>query len=224
MHDRLRRTSVSPRVAAAWVAEYGAREVKCDSLLVRASSTQTATVSARLGIRPRSVGCLWLSAALWLACRRHEVPPDPVSEQTRAPGASADAGTPDEHRLGPRIDDPFVHDDAAVEPTIHVGNMNVEGGLDATHVRQVLNQNAALFARCGAPRADGSAIAHWMVGLHFEIGADGRVRSATRGASRPPEAEFTDCLTLVCRGLDFPRPDGGAGVQVDVTLGSVARP
>ncbi len=177
-------------------------------------------------MRQCSVFWLVLLAGVPSACRRHDaMPPEPAAGAL-SPGepdvATGRVHTGDDNRIGLRPDDPILHQDASVTPTVHIGNMNVVGGLDTEIVRRVLNRYAPLFATCPAPRLAGAALTRWMVGLHFEIGADGTVRTAARRASMPPDAEFTDCLTLVCRGLEFPRPTDRATVTVDVTLGSAA--
>ncbi|HSD87297.1 MAG TPA: AgmX/PglI C-terminal domain-containing protein [Kofleriaceae bacterium] len=119
------------------------------------------------------------------------------------PGSGWDGG------LGGR---PGMKRHTAAVPQPVVGQPNAVGGLDKTIIRRYIKRNVDKIAYCYEKQLLAHPGIEGTVSIQFFISPDGSVKSSN-GAGF--DGEVASCVAGVVSAIEFPRPDGGGGVQVN---------
>lgn len=142
-------------------------------------------------------------------------PPPPADvEDAEAPAAPApdeaaddQAGRSselDEGRLGPKP-----------EPTLLLGAIAVVGDYSKDSIRTFVEQQSAKLLHCYQQELAVHAGLEGTVTAQFFISPTGSVMSANASGV---SAEVSTCVANVLRGIEYPKPRGGGGVQVSYPL------
>jgi hypothetical protein len=97
-------------------------------------------------------------------------------------------------------------------PRTLIGQPNAQGDLDKAEIRRVVKSSLEKISACYTKALlDNPALAG-TVSTQFFIAPSGKVASATASGVDPAVAE---CVAGVVKALEFPKPKGGGGVQVN---------
>ena len=100
----------------------------------------------------------------------------------------------------------------AAVPTVAIGNPNAQGDLDKAIIRRAIKQNLPKITYCfekellAKPKLEGTVL------VQFFIQPDGKVKQSAGSGMDPAVAT---CVAEVIKGIEFPKPKGGGGVQVN---------
>jgi hypothetical protein len=101
---------------------------------------------------------------------------------------------------------------SAAVPTVSIGQPNAQGDLDKAIIRRYIKRNIQKIQYCyekallAKPKLAGT------VQTQFFIKPDGTVANATASGVDP---DVSNCLASVIKMIEFPKPKGGGGVQVN---------
>jgi outer membrane biosynthesis protein TonB len=102
------------------------------------------------------------------------------------------------------------HTPAVPQPV--VGQPTAVGGLDKTIIRRYIKRNVEKIAYCYEKQLLAHPGIEGTVTIQFFISPDGSVKTSN-GAGF--DNEVSNCVAGVVSAIQFPRPDGGGGVQVN---------
>ena len=97
-------------------------------------------------------------------------------------------------------------------PTVSLGQPNAQGDLDKAVIRKVIKANLDKFNACYTAALAKQDDLAGTVQTQFFISPNGKVVSASSAGVDP---HLADCVTGVIKSLEFPKPKGGGGVQVN---------
>ncbi len=138
-----------------------------------------------------------------------------------APGAAFVSGPPSQSgqilaitgaadKFGKKMDQRELH------PASLVGNgptaLNATGDLDKAIIRRYVKRNIQKIQYCYEKQLLGKPGLAGTVMVRFFIATTGQVTSATAAGVDP---EIASCVAAVVKTIEFPRPKGGGGVQVN---------
>ncbi|MBA2540055.1 MAG: AgmX/PglI C-terminal domain-containing protein [Deltaproteobacteria bacterium] len=93
-----------------------------------------------------------------------------------------------------------------------IGQPNAQGDLDKAIIRRYIKRNIQKIQYCYEKELLAKANLTGTVQTQFFIGPDGSVKSASGSGMDPTVA---NCVASVIKGIEFPKPKGGGGVQVN---------
>jgi hypothetical protein len=97
-------------------------------------------------------------------------------------------------------------------PTVHIGNPNAQGDLDKAIIRRYIKRNIQKITYCYEKELLTAPDLEGVVSTQFFITPDGKVASSSgSGVS----ARVSSCVANVIKDIEFPKPKGGGGVQVN---------
>lgn len=97
-------------------------------------------------------------------------------------------------------------------PSARMGQPNVQGDLDKPTIRFTVFQHLTEIRACYEAKLASDPLLAGTVQTQFFIAPTGKVASASASGVH---AEVADCIAKIIRGIEFPKPDGGGGVQVN---------
>lgn len=97
-------------------------------------------------------------------------------------------------------------------PTISIGQPNAQGDLDKAIIRRYVKRNIQKIQYCYEKQLLAKPTLAGTVQTQFFIAPSGQVASATAAGVDPDVAA---CIATVLKSIEFPRPKGGGGVQVN---------
>ncbi len=100
---------------------------------------------------------------------------------------------------------------AARVPEVKVGQPSGSGDIDKAIVRRYVRRNLSKIKYCYEKELIAAPDLRGTVTTHFYVGADGKVRDATAEGVSP---EVASCVANVIESIQFPKPKGGAGVNL----------
>jgi hypothetical protein len=95
-------------------------------------------------------------------------------------------------------------------PTL--GRATAVGGLDKAIIRRYIKRNVEKIAYCYEKQLLAHPGIEGTVSIQFFISPDGSVKSSNGTGF---DGEVASCVAGVVSAIEFPRPDGGGGVQVN---------
>jgi hypothetical protein len=100
----------------------------------------------------------------------------------------------------------------AAVPTVSIGQPNAQGDLDKAIIRRYIKRNIQKITYCYEKELLVKPQLSGTVQTQFFITPDGNVASAT---GKGVDQNVADCVANVIKGIEFPKPKGGGGVQVN---------
>ncbi len=97
-------------------------------------------------------------------------------------------------------------------PTVSIGQPNTQGDLDKAIIRRYIKRNIQKIQYCYEKQLLVKPGLSGTVSTQFFIAPDGKVPSATGSGVDP---EVANCVAGVIKAIEFPKPKGGGGVQVN---------
>jgi len=97
-------------------------------------------------------------------------------------------------------------------PTVSIGQPNAQGDLDKAIIRRYIKRNIQKIQYCYEKELLAKSNLAGTVSTQFFITPNGNVASSTGSGVDP---EVANCVANVIRGIEFPKPKGGGGVQVN---------
>jgi hypothetical protein len=100
----------------------------------------------------------------------------------------------------------------AAVPTVTISQPNVQGDLDKAIIRRYIKRNIQKISYCYEKQLLAKPSLAGTVQAQFFISPNGNVTSS-QGSGL--DADVANCVADVIRGIEFPKPKGGGGVQVN---------
>jgi hypothetical protein len=100
----------------------------------------------------------------------------------------------------------------AAVPTVSIGQPNAQGDLDKAIIRRYIKRNIQKITYCYEKQLLAKPGLSGTVQTQFFITPNGNVASASGSGVDP---EVANCVADVIHGIEFPKPKGGGGVQVN---------
>ncbi len=100
----------------------------------------------------------------------------------------------------------------AAVPTVSIGQPNAQGDLDKAIIRRYIKRNIQKIQYCYEKQLLAKPSLAGTVSTQFFISPNGNVTSS-QGSGVDPEV--SSCVADVIHGIEFPKPKGGGGVQVN---------
>jgi len=97
-------------------------------------------------------------------------------------------------------------------PTVSIGQPGVTGDLDKAIIRRYIKRNIQKIQYCYEKELLAKSNLAGTVQTQFFITPNGNVASSTGSGVDP---EVANCVAGVIKGIEFPKPKGGGGVQVN---------
>jgi pSer/pThr/pTyr-binding forkhead associated (FHA) protein len=97
-------------------------------------------------------------------------------------------------------------------PTVSIGQPNAQGDLDKAIIRRYIKRNIQKIQYCYEKELLAKSNLSGTVQTQFFITPNGNVASSTGSGVDPNVA---NCVAGVIKGIEFPKPKGGGGVQVN---------
>jgi hypothetical protein len=97
-------------------------------------------------------------------------------------------------------------------PTVSIGQPNAQGDLDKAIIRRYIKRNVQKIQYCYEKQLLAKPTLAGTVQAQFFITPNGTVASSTGSGVDP---EVASCVADVIRNIEFPKPKGGGGVQVN---------
>ncbi len=97
-------------------------------------------------------------------------------------------------------------------PTVSIGQPNAQGDLDKAIIRRYIKRNIQKIQYCYEKELLAKSTLSGTVQTQFFITPNGNVASSTGSGVDP---QVSSCVADVIRGIEFPKPKGGGGVQVN---------
>ncbi|HTJ46239.1 MAG TPA: AgmX/PglI C-terminal domain-containing protein [Kofleriaceae bacterium] len=110
----------------------------------------------------------------------------------------------------PAADDQLAH--AATGPDVRIGQPNAVGDLDKDEIRRVIKRNIQKLTYCYEKQLLVKPDLAGTVATQFFIAPDGSVATANATGVDP---DVATCVADTIRKMQFPKPRGGGGVQVN---------
>jgi hypothetical protein len=101
---------------------------------------------------------------------------------------------------------------SAAVPTVSIGQPNAQGDLDKAIIRRYIKRNIQKITYCYEKQLLAKPGLSGTVQTQFFITPNGNVASSSGSGVDP---EVANCVADVIRGIEFPKPKGGGGVQVN---------
>lgn len=100
----------------------------------------------------------------------------------------------------------------AAVPTVSIGQPNAQGDLDKAIIRRYIKRNIQKITYCYEKQLLAKPGLSGTVSTQFFITPNGNVATASGSGVDP---EVANCVADVIKGIEFPKPKGGGGVQVN---------
>jgi hypothetical protein len=100
----------------------------------------------------------------------------------------------------------------AAVPTVSIGQPNAQGDLDKAIIRRYIKRNIAKIQYCYEKELLAKSNLSGTVQTQFFITANGNVSQSVGNGVDPNVA---NCVAAVIQAIEFPKPKGGGGVQVN---------
>jgi hypothetical protein len=100
----------------------------------------------------------------------------------------------------------------AAVPTVSIGQPNAQGDLDKAIIRRYIKRNIPKITYCYEKQLLAKPGLSGTVQTQFFITPNGNVATASGSGVDP---EVANCVADVIKGIEFPKPKGGGGVQVN---------
>jgi pSer/pThr/pTyr-binding forkhead associated (FHA) protein len=100
----------------------------------------------------------------------------------------------------------------AAVPTVSIGQPNAQGDLDKAIIRRYIKRNIQKITYCYEKQLLAKPGLSGTVQTQFFITPNGNVASSSGSGVDP---EVANCVADVIKGIEFPKPKGGGGVQVN---------
>jgi pSer/pThr/pTyr-binding forkhead associated (FHA) protein len=100
----------------------------------------------------------------------------------------------------------------AAVPTVSIGQPNAQGDLDKAIIRRYIKRNIQKITYCYEKQLLAKPGLAGTVSTQFFITPNGNVATASGSGVDP---EVANCVADVIKGIEFPKPKGGGGVQVN---------
>ena len=100
----------------------------------------------------------------------------------------------------------------AAVPTVSIGQPNAQGDLDKAIIRRYIKRNVQKIQYCYEKELLAKPTLAGTVQAQFFITPNGTVASSTGNGVDP---EVASCVAAVIKNIEFPKPKGGGGVQVN---------
>jgi hypothetical protein len=100
----------------------------------------------------------------------------------------------------------------AAVPTVSIGQPNAQGDLDKAIIRRYIKRNIQKITYCYEKQLLAKPGLSGTVSTQFFITPNGNVASSSGSGVDP---EVANCVADVIKGIEFPKPKGGGGVQVN---------
>jgi hypothetical protein len=97
-------------------------------------------------------------------------------------------------------------------PTVSIGQPNAQGDLDKAIIRRYIKRNIQKIQYCYEKELLAKSNLAGTVSTQFFITPNGNVASSSGSGVDP---EVANCVANVIKGIEFPKPKGGGGVQVN---------
>lgn len=97
-------------------------------------------------------------------------------------------------------------------PTVSIGQPNAQGDLDKAIIRRYIKRNIQKITYCYEKQLLAKPGLSGTVSTQFFITPNGNVASSSGSGVDP---EVANCVADVIHGIEFPKPKGGGGVQVN---------
>jgi len=97
-------------------------------------------------------------------------------------------------------------------PTVSIGQPNAQGDLDKAIIRRYIKRNISKIQYCYEKELLAKSNLSGTVQTQFFITPNGNVAQSTGSGV---DTEVANCVANVIRGIEFPKPKGGGGVQVN---------
>ncbi|HEU0033615.1 MAG TPA: AgmX/PglI C-terminal domain-containing protein [Kofleriaceae bacterium] len=97
-------------------------------------------------------------------------------------------------------------------PTVSIGQPNAQGDLDKAIIRRYIKRNIQKIQYCYEKELLAKSNLAGTVQTQFFITPNGNVATASGSGVDP---EVANCVANVIKGIEFPKPKGGGGVQVN---------
>lgn len=97
-------------------------------------------------------------------------------------------------------------------PTVSIGQPNAQGDLDKAIIRRYIKRNIQKITYCYEKQLLAKPGLSGTVSTQFFITPNGNVASSSGSGVDP---EVANCVADVIKGIEFPKPKGGGGVQVN---------
>ncbi|HET9992998.1 MAG TPA: AgmX/PglI C-terminal domain-containing protein, partial [Kofleriaceae bacterium] len=97
-------------------------------------------------------------------------------------------------------------------PTVSIGQPNAQGDLDKAIIRRYIKRNIQKITYCYEKQLLAKPGLSGTVSTQFFISPNGNVTVSTGSGVDP---EVSSCVADVIHGIEFPKPKGGGGVQVN---------
>jgi hypothetical protein len=97
-------------------------------------------------------------------------------------------------------------------PTVSIGQPNAQGDLDKAIIRRYIKRNIQKITYCYEKQLLAKPGLAGTVSTQFFITPNGNVATASGSGV---DAEVANCVADVIKGIEFPKPKGGGGVQVN---------
>jgi len=101
---------------------------------------------------------------------------------------------------------------SAAVPTVSIGQPNAQGDLDKAIIRRYIKRNIQKIQYCYEKELLAKSNLAGTVQTQFFITPNGNVASSTGSGVDP---QVASCVAAVIKGIEFPKPKGGGGVQVN---------
>lgn len=101
---------------------------------------------------------------------------------------------------------------SAAVPTVSIGQPNAQGDLDKAIIRRYIKRNIQKITYCYEKQLLAKPGLSGTVQTQFFITPNGNVASASGSGVDP---EVANCVAQVIKNIEFPKPKGGGGVQVN---------
>lgn len=100
----------------------------------------------------------------------------------------------------------------AAVPTVSIGQPNAQGDLDKAIIRRYIKRNIQKITYCYEKQLLAKPGLSGTVQTQFFITPNGNVATSSGSGVDP---EVANCVADVIKGIEFPKPKGGGGVQVN---------
>jgi hypothetical protein len=101
---------------------------------------------------------------------------------------------------------------SAAVPTVSIGQPSAQGDLDKAIIRRYIKRNIQKIQYCYEKQLLANPTLSGTVQSQFFITPNGTVASSTGNGVHP---EVASCVAAVIKAIEFPKPKGGGGVQVN---------
>jgi hypothetical protein len=101
---------------------------------------------------------------------------------------------------------------SAAVPTVSIGQPNAQGDLDKAIIRRYIKRNIQKITYCYEKQLLAKPGLSGTVSTQFFITPNGNVASSSGSGVDP---EVANCVAMVIKNIQFPKPKGGGGVQVN---------